>query len=168
MKKVFDEFIVEDRDRNESNLKKMLALEKEQVCSNMMQGADTNLAIMPYSAELFGLFHEMSMGNFTAIDLKQDQMTHFACLSIDDVMVSGATIIDVPNLSNATIQCFCTQMTEVMEFSGVYINHHHSSLLCDRMTCNKDLVSIFRSGILSDNIGPIAKATFGSSYRSFT
>jgi DNA-directed RNA polymerase II subunit RPB1 len=47
-----------------------------------------------------------------------------------------------------------------MEFSGVYINHHHSSLLCDRMTCNKDLVSIFRSGLLNDNIGPLAKATF--------
>lgn len=28
------------------------------------------------------------------------------------------------------------------------------------MTCNKDLVSIFRSGLSSDNIGPIAKATF--------
>lgn len=34
MKKVFDELIVEDRVRNETNLKKMLALEKEQVCSN--------------------------------------------------------------------------------------------------------------------------------------
>jgi DNA-directed RNA polymerase II subunit RPB1 len=28
------------------------------------------------------------------------------------------------------------------------------------MTCNKDLVSIFRSGLLNDNIGPLAKATF--------
>ena len=60
----------------------------------------------------------------------------------------------------AARQSIHNELTEVMEFSGVYINHHHSSLLCDRMTCNKDLVSIFRSGILSDNIGPIAKATF--------
>ena len=60
----------------------------------------------------------------------------------------------------AARQSIHNELTEVMEFSGVYINHHHSSLLCDRMTCNKDLVSIFRSGLLSDNIGPIAKATF--------
>ena len=49
---------------------------------------------------------------------------------------------------------------DVMEFSGVYINYHHLSLLCDRMTSNKCMVAIFRSGILKDNIGPIAKATF--------
>jgi len=52
------------------------------------------------------------------------------------------------------------ELVEVMEFSGVYINYHHLSLLCDRMTCNKDMVSIFRSGILSDKIGPISKSTF--------
>ena len=52
------------------------------------------------------------------------------------------------------------EVNEVMEYSGVYINYHHTSLLCDRMTCNKDMVSIFRSGLLNDNVGPIAKATF--------
>jgi DNA-directed RNA polymerase II subunit RPB1 len=52
------------------------------------------------------------------------------------------------------------EMTEVMEYSGVYINYHHLSLLCDRMTCNKNMVEIFRSGILNDNIGPISKSTF--------
>jgi DNA-directed RNA polymerase II subunit RPB1 len=52
------------------------------------------------------------------------------------------------------------ELTEVMEFSDIYINYHHTSLLCDRMTCNKDMVAIFRSGLLSDNVGPIAKATF--------
>ena len=52
------------------------------------------------------------------------------------------------------------ELVEVMEFSGVYINYHHLSLLCDRMTCNKEMVSIFRSGILSDKIGPISKSTF--------
>jgi DNA-directed RNA polymerase II subunit RPB1 len=60
----------------------------------------------------------------------------------------------------AARQSIYNELTEVMEFSGVYINYHHSSLLCDRMTCNKDLVSIFRSGLLNDNVGPIAKATF--------
>jgi DNA-directed RNA polymerase II subunit RPB1 len=33
-------------------------------------------------------------------------------------------------------------------------------MLCDRMTCNDDMVSIFRHGINNDNIGPIAKASF--------
>jgi len=51
-------------------------------------------------------------------------------------------------------------LVEVMAFSGASINYHHTSLLCDRMTCNKDMVSIFRSGLLNDNVGPIAKATF--------
>jgi DNA-directed RNA polymerase II subunit RPB1 len=60
----------------------------------------------------------------------------------------------------AARQSIYNELTEVMEFSGVTINYHHSSLLCDRMTCNKDLVPIFRSGLLNDNTGPIAKATF--------
>lgn len=52
------------------------------------------------------------------------------------------------------------EFVDVMEFSDVYINYHHLSLLADRMTCNKDMVSIFRSGILNDDIGPISKSTF--------
>jgi DNA-directed RNA polymerase II subunit RPB1 len=52
-------------------------------------------------------------------------------------------------------------MTELMEsFDTTYINHHHLSVLCDRMTGNETMVSIFRHGINNDNIGPIAKASF--------
>jgi DNA-directed RNA polymerase II subunit RPB1 len=52
-------------------------------------------------------------------------------------------------------------MNELMEsFDSTYINHHHLSVLCDRMTANESMVSIFRHGINSDNIGPIAKASF--------
>jgi DNA-directed RNA polymerase II subunit RPB1 len=47
-----------------------------------------------------------------------------------------------------------------MEFSGVYINYHHLSLLVDRMASTQNMVSIFRSGILNDDIGPISKSTF--------
>jgi DNA-directed RNA polymerase II subunit RPB1 len=69
-------------------------------------------------------------------------------------------VFDVLGIEAAR-QVIYNELTEVMEFSGgVYINYHHASLLCDRMTSNKDLVSIFRTGILNDNIGPIAKATF--------
>ena len=60
----------------------------------------------------------------------------------------------------AARQTIFNELTDVMDFSDVYINYHHVSLLCDRMTCNKDMVSIFRSGLLNDNVGPIAKATF--------
>ena len=60
----------------------------------------------------------------------------------------------------AARQMIYLEMMDVMEFSGVYINYHHLSLLCDRMTCNENMVPIFRSGLLSDNVDPIAKATF--------
>jgi DNA-directed RNA polymerase beta' subunit len=60
----------------------------------------------------------------------------------------------------AARQCIHNELVEVMAFAGASINYHHTSLLCDRMTCNKDMVSIFRSGLLNDNVGPIAKATF--------
>ena len=61
----------------------------------------------------------------------------------------------------AARQVILNELSDVMEFSGgVYINYHHLSLLCDRMTYSKDMVAVYRAGILNDNIGPIAKATF--------
>ncbi len=60
----------------------------------------------------------------------------------------------------AARQTIYNELTEVMEFSGVYINYHHLSILCDRMTSNHNMVAIFRSGILNDDIGPISKSTF--------
>ena len=68
-------------------------------------------------------------------------------------------IFDVLGIEAAR-QTIYNEMYEVMEFSGVYINYHHLSLLCDRMTLTKKMVSIFRSGILNDDIGPISKSTF--------
>ena len=52
------------------------------------------------------------------------------------------------------------EIADVLEFDGSYLNYHHMALLCDRMTYNAKLVSIFRHGINNDNIGPIAKASF--------
>jgi len=60
----------------------------------------------------------------------------------------------------AARQVIYNEFVEVMEFSDVYINYHHLSLLCDRMTCTRDMVAIFRSGLLNDDTGPIAKGTF--------
>lgn len=52
------------------------------------------------------------------------------------------------------------EFREVIEADGSYINDHHISLLCDRMTYSSSMISIFRHGINNDNIGPIAKASF--------
>ena len=52
------------------------------------------------------------------------------------------------------------ELTEVIEFDSTYINYHHLSMLCDRMTYNSKMTSIFRHGINNDDIGPIAKASF--------
>jgi DNA-directed RNA polymerase II subunit RPB1 len=60
----------------------------------------------------------------------------------------------------AARQMLFNEITEVMEYSDAFINYHHLSLLCDRMCIKENLVPIFRSGILNDNIGPIAKSTF--------
>jgi DNA-directed RNA polymerase II subunit RPB1 len=60
----------------------------------------------------------------------------------------------------AARQVLYNELMEVMDFSGVYINYHHASVLCDRMTSNHNMVAIFRSGILNDDIGPISKSTF--------
>ena len=68
-------------------------------------------------------------------------------------------VFDVLGIEAAR-QTIYNEFFDVMEFSDAYINFHHLSLLCDRMTMTKDLVPIFRSGILNDDIGPIAKATF--------
>ena len=68
-------------------------------------------------------------------------------------------IFDVLGIEAAR-QVIYNEFVEVMEFSDVYINYHHLSLLCDRMTSTQNMVSIFRSGILNDDIGPISKCTF--------
>ena len=60
----------------------------------------------------------------------------------------------------AARQAIYDEIADVIEFDGTYVNFHHMSLLCDRMTCSYKMISIFRHGINNDNIGPIAKASF--------
>ena len=60
----------------------------------------------------------------------------------------------------AARQSIYNEFSEVLEDSGGYINEHHLTLLCDRMTYSKKMISIFRHGINNDEIGPIAKASF--------
>jgi len=86
-------------------------------------------------------------------------------LALDFIDGSRTFCNDIKEVFNvlgieATRQIIYNEFSEVMEFSDVYINYHHLSLLCDRMTSTQNLVSIFRSGILNDDIGPISKSTF--------
>jgi len=60
----------------------------------------------------------------------------------------------------AARQSIYNELVEVLNFDGTYINYHHLSILCDRMTISSKMVSMFRHGINNDNIGPIAKASF--------
>ena len=78
-------------------------------------------------------------------------------------------IIEMKNILGieAARKCLFNEILEVMEFDSTYINHHHIHLLCDRMTCNHKMVSIFRHGINKDNIGPIAKASFEETTEMF-
>ncbi len=78
-------------------------------------------------------------------------------------------IIEMKNILGieAARKCLFNEILEVMEFDSTYINHHHIHLLCDRMTCNHKMVSIFRHGINKDDIGPIAKASFEETTEMF-
>jgi DNA-directed RNA polymerase II subunit RPB1 len=67
----------------------------------------------------------------------------------------------------AARKCLFNEILDVLSFDGGYVNHHHLSLLCDRMTCNEGMVSIFRHGINNDDIGPIAKASFEETSEMF-
>ncbi len=84
-------------------------------------------------------------------------------LSLDYVNVSRTfsnsitEIYDVLGIEAAR-QSIYNELTEV--FEGMYINHHHLTVLCDRMTYSYKMISIFRHGINNDDIGPIAKASF--------
>ena len=84
-------------------------------------------------------------------------------LSLDYINVSRTFSNSITEIYNvlgieAARQSIYNELTEV--FEGMYINHHHLTVLCDRMTYSYKMISIFRHGINNDDIGPIAKASF--------
>lgn len=86
-------------------------------------------------------------------------------LALDYIDVNRSYTNDIQEIYRtlgieAARQAIFNEISEVIEFDSTYINYHHLSILCDRMTCNSKMVSIFRHGINNDNIGPIAKASF--------
>ena len=81
---------------------------------------------------------------------------------IDSTRTVSNDIIEIYNvlgIEAARVSIY-NELADVLEYDGSYLNYHHMALLCDRMTTNTKLVSIFRHGINNDNIGPIAKASF--------
>jgi len=86
-------------------------------------------------------------------------------LSMENIDVTRTYTNDIQEIYRvlgieAARQSIMNELSEVIEFDSTYINFHHLSMLCDRMTCNDSMVSIFRHGINNDDIGPIAKASF--------
>ena len=81
---------------------------------------------------------------------------------IDPKRTISNNIIEIYNVFGieAARQTIYNELADVIEFDGTYVNYHHMSILCDRMTYSSKLISIFRHGINNDNIGVIAKASF--------
>ena len=81
---------------------------------------------------------------------------------IDPRRTFSNDILEIYNVLGieAARQAIYNEIADVIEFDGTYVNYHHMCMLCDRMTYNSKLISIFRHGINNDNIGPIAKASF--------
>ena len=93
-------------------------------------------------------------------------------LALDNIDVNNTITNDIQEVYRilgieAARQAIYNELTEVIEFDSTYINYHHLSILCDRMTVNKNLVSVFRHGINNDDIGPIAKASFEETPEQF-
>jgi DNA-directed RNA polymerase II subunit RPB1 len=88
-----------------------------------------------------------------------------ALLGLDYIDSSKTTSNDIREMCSvlgieAARQCIYSELTEVIEFDGAYINEHHKMLLVDRMTSTTPMMSIGRHGVNKDDIGPIAKASF--------
>lgn len=86
-------------------------------------------------------------------------------LALDYIDVNRTYTNDIREIKRtlgieAARQAIFNEIQEVLAFDSTYINYHHLSILCDRMTCNDTMVSIFRHGINNDDIGPLAKASF--------
>jgi DNA-directed RNA polymerase beta' subunit len=81
---------------------------------------------------------------------------------IDHRRTTSNDIVEIYNVFGieAARQAIYAELVEVIEFDDSYVNFHHLSVLCDRMTYSYKMISIFRHGINNDNIGPIAKASF--------
>ena len=88
---------------------------------------------------------------------------------IDKTKTISNDILEVYNTLGveAARQTIYNEIVDVIEFDGTYINPHHYSILCDRMTYSNKLISVGRFGVNVDNVGPIAKASFEQTPQMF-
>lgn len=119
------------------------------------------------------------------VKCKEDKFVRTDIWVLDTVGINLITILGLDNIcakrtvSNSIMEVYRTlgieaaRMTIYNEFIDVladndtYINERHLTLLCDRMSYSASMISIFRHGINSDNIGPLAKASFEETPEQF-
>ena len=70
-----------------------------------------------------------------ACDGSVNNIGSIKCRPESEISKSVREIFNVLGIEAAR-QSIHNELTEVMDFSGIYINYHHTSLLCDRMTCS--------------------------------
>ena len=121
--------------------------------------------VLPRKLQNMGYIEE---GKFVKNDiwvLDTDGTNMLGALALDFIDFKRTYSNDIREIYNvlgieAARQALYNEINEVMIHAGAHINYHHLNLLCDRMCMNTTMIPIFRSGLLSDDIGPIAKATF--------
>ena len=88
---------------------------------------------------------------------------------IDPTRTVSNSIVEIYNVLgiDAARTAIYNEFIEVLADNDTYINEHHLTLLCDRMTYSKNMISVFRHGINNDDIGPIAKASFEETPEQF-
>jgi DNA-directed RNA polymerase beta' subunit len=82
---------------------------------------------------------------------------------VDSTKTISNSIIEIHDVLGieAARQSIYNEIEEVVAFDGTYINPHHYSILCDRMTYTNQLISIIRHGLNNDeNTSVICKASF--------
>ena len=115
--------------------------------------------------------------NMNRISLKDGNYEKKNTWVLDTVGSNLQDILTIPDIDNT--KTYSNDIQEIYRTLGIeaarqsifneieeafddtaYINYHHISTLCDRMTATSHMVSVFRHGINNDDIGPIAKASF--------
>ena len=104
--------------------------------------------VLPRKLQNMGYIEE---GKFVKNDiwvLDTDGTNMIGALALDFIDFKRTYSNDIREIYNvlgieAARQAIYNELTEVIEFDSTYINYHHLNLLCNRMTCNSGLTSVF-------------------------
>jgi DNA-directed RNA polymerase II subunit RPB1 len=139
---------------------------QDSLLSNIvLRGLDNIVKVLPRKLQNMAVKEDGKYVNKPVWILDTTGTNLMSALSLDYIDKTRTYSNDVKEIYDvlgieAARQILLAEFNEVMEFAGVSINYHHLSVLCDRMTSTKDMVSIYRTGIIGDDIGPISKSTF--------